>query len=150
MPSYDPTFPLYPTLSFLGFLLSVIPLPWHIQAWNSGTCAFMIWTGVTCLNGFINSLVWSGNLRNVAPVWCDICMFLGSFSTPVIDIDSYPIASKIIIGASIGIPAATLCISRRLYTITAVQTVSITRQDVRCSKFLSPACILTSTHRDYA
>ncbi|KAF8963261.1 STE3-like pheromone receptor [Flammula alnicola] len=110
--SSDPTFPLFPTFAFLGFVLSLIPLPWHIQAWNSGTCAFMIWTGTACLIGFVNSLVWAGNVDNPAPVWCDI-------------------SSKIILGVSVGIPAATLCISRRLYYLTACNTVSITREDKR-------------------
>jgi hypothetical protein len=73
MPSHDPTYPLFPVMSFLGFVLAFIPLPWHIQAWNSGTCAYMLWSGLACLNLFVNSLVWKGNVRNVAPIWCDIC-----------------------------------------------------------------------------
>ncbi|KAF8153841.1 pheromone A receptor-domain-containing protein [Crassisporium funariophilum] len=111
-PSHDPTYPLFPVFSFIGFLLCLIPLPWHVQAWNSGTCAFMIWTAVSCLIGFVNSLVWTGNVANPSPIWCDI-------------------SSKIILGVSIGIPAATLCISRRLYYLTSCQTVSLTREDKR-------------------
>nr|CAA71963.1 pheromone receptor [Coprinopsis cinerea] len=129
-PSHDPTYPLFPIFSFLGFILSAIPFSWHLQAWNSGTCAFMIWTGLACLNGFINSLVWKGNSENPAPVWCDI-------------------SSKLIIGVSIGIPAATLCISRRLYALTSVSTVSVTRADKRrmvivdlCISFGIPAIIM--------
>ncbi|TEB23044.1 putative transmembrane pheromone receptor [Coprinellus micaceus] len=110
--SYDPTYPLFPIFSFLAFLLSLVPLPWHIQAWNSGTCAYMIWTAVACLNSFINSIVWRDHARDIAPVWCDI-------------------SSKIIIGVSVGIPASVLCISRRLYTLTAVKTVAITSGDKR-------------------
>ncbi|KAJ4486624.1 pheromone receptor [Lentinula edodes] len=106
----DPTFPLFPLFAFLGFVLSVIPLSWHFQAWNSGTCAFMIWTGLACLVTGINSIIWADNALNVAPVWCDI-------------------SSQIILGSSVGIPASTLCISRRLYRITSTQTVSITRDD---------------------
>ncbi|EDR00817.1 STE3-like pheromone receptor [Laccaria bicolor S238N-H82] len=111
-PARDPTYPLFPVFSFIGFVLCLIPLPWHLHAWNSGTCAFMIWTALSCLVGFVNSIVWSGNVNNPAPIWCDI-------------------SSKIIIGVSIGIPAATLCISRRLYSLTSVRTVSITRDDKR-------------------
>ncbi|KAF8239230.1 STE3-like pheromone receptor [Tricholoma matsutake] len=112
--SQDPTYPLFPLFSSLGFLVTLIPLPWHIQAWNSGTCAFMIWTSMTCLIESINSLVWRGNVQNPAPIWCDI-------------------SSKLEIGASIGIPASMLCISRRLYNITALQTASVTREDKRRS-----------------
>ncbi|KAJ3876744.1 pheromone receptor [Lentinula edodes] len=112
MHASDPTFPLFPILSFLGFVLSVIPLPWHFQAWNSGTCAFMVWVGCFCLVLFVNSIIWADNAINSVPVWCDI-------------------STQIIAGAGIGIPASTLCISRRLYRITSTQTVSITRDDKR-------------------
>ena len=85
---------IFSAFSFLGFLLCVIPLPWHLEgkhavlfrrinplqltawpvsAWNTGTCLYMIWTGLACLNQFINSVVWNGNAVNWAPVWCDIC-----------------------------------------------------------------------------
>nr|AGL08103.1 pheromone receptor [Lentinula edodes] len=110
MQTSDPTFPLFPILSFLGFALSVIPLPWHFQAWNSGTCAFMLWVGCFCLILFIDSLIWADNAINSIPVWCDI-------------------TSQIIAGAGVGIPASTLCISRRLYRLTSTRTVSITRDD---------------------
>ncbi|KAH6890865.1 pheromone A receptor-domain-containing protein [Coprinopsis sp. MPI-PUGE-AT-0042] len=110
--SSDPTYPLFPILSFLGFVVSFLPLPWHLQAWNSGTCAYMVWTGTGCLILFINSLVWAGNISNPAPIWCDI-------------------SSKIILGAGIAIPASILCISRRLYTIASSTTVSMTRRDKR-------------------
>lgn len=69
----DPTFPLFPIMAGLGFFLVLIPLPWHLQAWNSGTCYYMMWTALACLNQFVNSIVWSGDAINKAPVWCDIC-----------------------------------------------------------------------------
>ncbi|KAJ3983071.1 pheromone receptor [Lentinula detonsa] len=112
MRASDPTFPLFPVFAFLAFVLSIIPLSWHMQAWNSGTCAFMIWVGAFCLVEFINSLIWSDNAINSVPVWCDI-------------------SSQIIAGAGVGIPASILCISRRLYRIISTQTVSITRDDKR-------------------
>ncbi|KAJ7588784.1 STE3-like pheromone receptor [Mycena floridula] len=110
--SLDPTYPLFPICAFLGFILCLIPLPWHFQAWNSGTCAFMIWTSALCLVGFVNSIVWAGSVDNIAPIWCDI-------------------STQIILGAAVGIPASTLCITRRLYRITAIRTVSVTREDKR-------------------
>ncbi|KAL0952925.1 hypothetical protein HGRIS_007139 [Hohenbuehelia grisea] len=110
--SLDPTYPLFPICAFLGFLVSLIPLPWHIQAWNAGTCMYMFWTAISCLIEFVNSLVWKGNIENPAPVWCDI-------------------SSKLLLGAGIGIPASALCISRRLYSIASAKTASITRQDKR-------------------
>ncbi|KAL0575157.1 a-factor receptor [Marasmius crinis-equi] len=108
--SRDPTYPLFPILSCLGFVLCLIPLPWHIQAMNSGTVAFMLWTASVCFVRFVNSVIWAGSVDNVAPVWCDI-------------------STQIILGAGIGIPASILCISRRLYRITSIRTVSLSKAD---------------------
>ena len=71
----DPTFPFFPIMAGLGFLLVLVPLPWHLEAWNSGTCYYMMWTALACLNQFVNSIVWSNDAINRAPVWCDICKF---------------------------------------------------------------------------
>lgn len=68
----DPTYPLFPVLAFFGFIVVFLPLPWNLRAWNSGTCFFMLWTGLACLNEFVNAVVWAGNTFNPAPVWCDI------------------------------------------------------------------------------
>ena len=74
MSGSDPSYPLFPIFSFLGFVLAIIPLPWHLQAWNSGTCIYMFWASFACLVQFVNSVVWHGNINNPAPIWCDICM----------------------------------------------------------------------------
>lgn len=108
----DPTYPLFSIFTFLGFIVSLIPLPWHLQAWNSGTCFYMMWASLACLNQFINSLVWAGNAINHAPIWCDISI-------------------RIMLGASVGLPAASLCINRRLYHIASVRSVAITHAEKR-------------------
>ncbi|TBU56138.1 STE3-domain-containing protein [Dichomitus squalens] len=108
----DPTYPLLPVFAFLGFVIVLIPLPWHLQAWNAGTCVYMIWTSLACLVQFVNSILWKDTVLNLAPVWCDI-------------------STKFIIGAGVGIPASTLCINRRLYKITSVRTVSVTPDEKR-------------------
>ncbi|KAG1750492.1 GPCR fungal pheromone mating factor, partial [Suillus paluster] len=110
--STNPTYPLLPVFSCLTFFLVLIPFPWHLQAWNAGTCVYMFWGGISCLIQFVNSIVWHNNVLNVAPVWCDI-------------------STKLFIGASVGLPASALCISRRLYTIAVIKTVSVTREDKR-------------------
>ncbi|KIK94946.1 hypothetical protein PAXRUDRAFT_141805 [Paxillus rubicundulus Ve08.2h10] len=99
-------------LAFASFLLVMIPLPWHLEAWNTGTCLYMIWTGLACLNQFINSVVWNTDVINRAPVWCDI-------------------STKFIIGSAVAIPASSLCINRRLYHIASVSSVTKTRAQKR-------------------
>lgn len=90
----------------------MIPLPWHLEAWNTGTCLYMIWTGLACLIQFINSIVWRSNVINWAPVWCDI-------------------TTKFMIGTSVAIPACSLCINRRLYHIASVSSVTKSRAQKR-------------------
>ncbi|KAF9450970.1 STE3-domain-containing protein [Macrolepiota fuliginosa MF-IS2] len=102
----DPTYPLFSVFAFVAFVLVLIPLPWHLQAWNSGTCLYMIWTAIGCLNLFINSIVWHGNAIDWAPVWCDI-------------------STRLMTGVSVAIPAASLCINRRLYKIASCQTATV-------------------------
>ncbi|KAF8833463.1 STE3-domain-containing protein [Paxillus ammoniavirescens] len=108
----DFEYPVFSVFAFLGFVVSLVPLPWHLQAWNSGTCYYMLWTALSCLNLFINSIVWHGNAINFAPIWCDISI-------------------RIMLGASVAIPAASLCINRRLYHIARVHAVTITRAEKR-------------------
>ncbi len=73
MQSMDPTYPLFPVFAFLGFILALVPLPWHFQAWNAGTCIYMVWASLASLIQFVDSIIWRGNIINSAPVWCDIC-----------------------------------------------------------------------------
>ncbi|KAJ7278698.1 pheromone A receptor-domain-containing protein [Mycena rebaudengoi] len=101
-----------PCLPLLSFVLALIPLPWHLQAWNSGTCLFIIWVALSCLSGFINSLVWRDTVRDLAPAWRDFSMHL----TVVI---------------AVAIPAASLCINHRLYHVASCKTVSISKAEKR-------------------
>ncbi|KAF8149601.1 GPCR fungal pheromone mating factor, partial [Mycena galopus ATCC 62051] len=107
----DPAYPAFQILSFLGFVLALIPLPWHLQTWNAGPCLFMLWTALSCLNGFINSIVWANSIEDVAPVWCDICAMM--------------------IGINVAIPAASLCITRRLYDIATRKQAAVSKAERR-------------------
>ncbi|KAH7924989.1 fungal pheromone STE3G-protein-coupled receptor [Leucogyrophana mollusca] len=108
----DPSYPAFPIFAVIGSILVLIPLPWHFQAWNSGTCLYMIWTALGLLNMAINSIVWRSTAINYAPVWCDI-------------------SSRLIVGVAVAIPAASLCINRRLYKIATVSTVTTSRAQKR-------------------
>ncbi|KAI0297987.1 STE3-like pheromone receptor, partial [Russula brevipes] len=103
---------LFSAFSFIGFLLCAIPLHWHLEVWNIGTLLYMAWAGLGCLNAFINSVVWNNTVENKAPVWCDI-------------------SSRFIVGAAVGLPAATLVISHRLYKIASRTITFSTRAEKR-------------------
>jgi Pheromone A receptor len=95
------------TLSFIGFILLMIPFPWHwksvcsrslpgacslanlqMTASNRGTCFYIVWAALGCLSQFINSVIWNKNVINRAPVWCDICEFFRLFVNYQSDIDA--------------------------------------------------------------
>lgn len=78
--SMDPSYPAVPLFNFLGFILVLIPLPWQLQSWNTGTCMFSIWVSLACLDCFIRTVVWRDNVNNYAPIYCDIC---SSFKPPM-------------------------------------------------------------------
>ncbi|TFK44579.1 pheromone A receptor-domain-containing protein [Crucibulum laeve] len=111
----------FSAFSFIGFVLVCVPFPWHAQAWNTGTCLYMGWTGLMCLVFFINSIVWDANVINWAPVWCDI-------------------TAKLVVGISVAIPATSLCINRRLYHIASVRTVTRSAAEKRRA-ILMDVCI---------
>ncbi|KAJ7080050.1 hypothetical protein C8R44DRAFT_653867, partial [Mycena epipterygia] len=71
---------------------------------------------LSCLNQFVDSLAWAGNTLNSAPAWCELC---ASFY--------HSIAFQTLMG----LPAASLCINRRLYHIASVRAVVITPAEVR-------------------
>ncbi|KAF5353506.1 hypothetical protein D9756_007973 [Leucocoprinus leucothites] len=111
---YPASYPnwVFSLFSGLGFVLCCIPFPWHLEAWNTGTCLFMAWSGLSCLGLCINSIIWNGNAINWAPVWCDIF-------------------TRFMVGVNYAIPAASLCINRRLYHIASVRKVTISRAEKR-------------------
>lgn len=130
MSSLHPTTPYFSIAAAIGTILVLIPLPWHIEAMNTGTCYYMIWTALACLNQLVNSVVWAGNIENPAPVWCDVCEYsascLGVFYLVLIGHK----ATRIIIGASVGIPASALCINIRLFKIARGRSALTTGAEV--------------------
>ncbi|KAJ7323223.1 pheromone A receptor-domain-containing protein [Mycena albidolilacea] len=57
-------------------------------------------------------MIWADSVEDVAPLWCDI-------------------STRLIVGITVAIPAASLCINRRLYKIAACQTVSTSQAEKR-------------------
>jgi pheromone a factor receptor len=90
----------------------------------------MIWTSLACLVFFIDSIIWSGNMIDWSPTWCDICGFF--FFGIVLELYRHPsAATHFLNGFNVAIPATSLCINRRLYQIASVRTVTKTRAEKR-------------------
>ena len=121
---------VFSAFAFVSFILTANPFTWNLQgkrnslsrivilltlplAWNAGTYIYLGWISLSDLLLFINSVVWNGNVVNRAPVYCDI-------------------TTKILVGASVAVPAGILCISRRLYHAIGIKAITRTRSEVEC------------------
>ena len=90
----------------------------------------MAWTGLGCFIQCINSIIWNHNVINRAPIYSDI----GRLS--LYDIAhrrslNYTTVVHFQVGLSVAMPAASLCINRRLYKIATAKVVMVTRSDNR-------------------
>lgn len=85
----------------------------------------MFWVGIGCLNGFINSVVWNGNMVDRSPGWCDF-------------------SSRVILTENVSIAVCSLAINRRLFFIATSDTVMVSAIDRRRAMlFDSLLCFLT-------
>ncbi|KAL1718750.1 pheromone A receptor-domain-containing protein [Schizophyllum commune] len=91
--------------AFATFILVLVPLPWHLQAWNSGVCIYIGWVAVGSIILYVDAVVWNGNISDPMPAWCDF-------------------SGRIMVAVPYGLEAATLCIQRRLYHIVRSSDVS--------------------------
>ncbi|KAG1873827.1 pheromone A receptor-domain-containing protein [Suillus subluteus] len=93
-------YPSLPVGAFLAAALVLVPLPWHWRARNIGTLSIITWLFVVNIIYGINAIVWNTNVDNPAPVWCDI-------------------TTKLIIGANIALPLATMCVCKHLELVSS-------------------------------
>ena len=69
----DPTFPLVPIANFAACVLVLCSMSRRMfQSWNIGACSIGLWVAAESFIRAINGIVWSDNVDNVAPYWCDI------------------------------------------------------------------------------
>ncbi|KIJ90068.1 hypothetical protein K443DRAFT_116707 [Laccaria amethystina LaAM-08-1] len=103
---------LFSVLSFIAFILCCIPFLLHLRAGRTYLVVPITWIGLSCLNAFINSIVWNGNITNWAPVWCDI-------------------SSRLMSGALVAFPSTSFCITRHLYLISHASHATFTKRAKR-------------------
>jgi pheromone a factor receptor len=56
----------------LASVLILIPLPAQVRVRNIALLVLIVGTFFINVISVVNTLVWAGNVRDVAPVWCDI------------------------------------------------------------------------------
>ena len=64
--------PEFPAAASLASVLILIPLPTQIRVRNVALLVLIVGTFFINIVSVVNTLVWAGNARDVAPVWCDI------------------------------------------------------------------------------
>lgn len=70
----DPTYPLVPTFNLLAMVLALaLVATRNFKSWNIGLAVGAVSAAITCLCVAINTIMWSNNAVDSAPVWCDIC-----------------------------------------------------------------------------
>lgn len=75
----DPTYPLVPIVNFLSCILVLLPLlvsAFRRGPWNIGVTVFSFWTATECIITGVNAIIWSNNVADTAPIWCDIGGYL--------------------------------------------------------------------------
>lgn len=69
----DPTYPLAPISNFIGCFLILVSLVGIVtRPWNTGVFMLVVYVSLKSLVIGINTTVWSNNVKDVAPIWCDI------------------------------------------------------------------------------
>ena len=115
-------YPSAPTVNILLGCLVLLLLPWKLQsrALNVSICSYIIWISVICFCISINEIVWRGSTEDVAPIWCEIGMFLDTlaFFDTSYRSKMHGEAIRLMMDSAIAFPACELAIIRRLYFIT--------------------------------
>ncbi|KAI0946031.1 hypothetical protein AcV7_010118 [Taiwanofungus camphoratus] len=104
--------PCVPAGAFIAAILVLVPIPSHWRARNAATLSLISWLFVVDIIYGVNATVWSDNAEVRLLVWCDI-------------------TTKIIIGASSALPAATMCICKHLELVSSGRVVRLTNEDKR-------------------
>ncbi|KZV63370.1 hypothetical protein PENSPDRAFT_589982 [Peniophora sp. CONT] len=108
MPTFDPTYPLYPIACVLSaaMLLLVLLTSLVRQNWNFGVASLCFWLFFENLTEGVNAILWSDNADVKLSVYCDIFTHMQVITFVVK-------------------PMATLIITRRLYLITRLRSVEL-------------------------
>jgi pheromone a factor receptor len=130
-------FPSYTIAGFIAAVLVLIPLPRQIRAGNIATMAMTFWFFQHCLATSVNTVVWRGNVIDVAPAWCDI----SEYCTCTIYLCSFRAASTLRNGVVIALPACTLCVCKHLEFISSRRPITTLNLQLRRTIFELVMCV---------
>lgn len=108
-----------PVISFLCVVLLAALLPLRRVRCNVPNLAIVCWLlGANFVQG-TNSLIWAGNVRIRVPIWCDIGKNTRRHLYTTDRLNVIFIVTKLLVGASFGVPGAILCQCARLERISS-------------------------------
>ena len=126
----DPTFPLVPIVNFVAVVLVFSSMSKSMfQVWNVGACAFAIWVTIQSFTAAIGAILWSNNVKNSVPIWCDICE---RCSHPRLKQSNsvFVKATHLDVGSTVAIPGASFLNIRRLSIMISQGNVSARRVSI--------------------
>ncbi|KAI0315013.1 GPCR fungal pheromone mating factor, partial [Amylostereum chailletii] len=97
-----------PIGAFIAAFVVLIPSSWHWRARSIPTLSMIAWLFLDNLILGINSIIWSGNVKPVVPLWCDI-------------------VTRLEHGSTVALPAACLCLCIRLERISSARNATTTQ-----------------------
>lgn len=120
--------PELPIGAFLAAILCLVPLPWHWRARNVSTISLIAWLFISNIIYGVDAIIWRDSAVILVPVWCDIselyCLLARIRCT-----DGYQSATKLLVGATIALPACCLCICIQLERIASPRSSSMSATD---------------------
>ena len=70
--------PQFAVASAIAIVVLLIPLPAHWRGQNVALLVLILCIIIQNLFQLVNTIVWAHSVRDVAPVWCDLCPFLSA------------------------------------------------------------------------
>ena len=70
-------YPILPAGAFVAAFFVLIPAFWHWRAGNVPTLSLIVWLFILNVVCGANSLAWSEDVWDEAPLWCDVCECFG-------------------------------------------------------------------------
>ena len=124
-------YPALPAGAFIAAFLILIPASWLWRAGHIPTLSLIAWLFTLNIVYGANSLVWSDDAIDRVPIGCDICEYFVLKVMDSIPNPARPIATKLIVGASIALPACTFRLCKHLAMIGGNLTIGLDRRDRR-------------------
>ena len=114
-------YPVLPVVSATAALLTLVPLPSQLRTRNVATICLIGSVFLLHATTTVNALVWAENVRDSAPVWCDICPSHFILHHLGYWVDTFVPASTILFSWAYAALGATLCVARHIHWITSLR-----------------------------